>query len=185
MSLGEGAAFLALERLQDARRRGARVHALLLGEALSCDAGHLTAPDPRGAGLAQALREALDHSRVKPADIAFVNAHGTGTLLNDESEVAALAAVFGPEARRLLVHSAKGTLGHTLGAAGALEAVVTIASLAEGAVPHTAGLTRPMSDAVDLVCSAPRRLRAPLGVSTSVGFGGNNAALVFGASEVR
>ena len=185
MSIGEGAGFLMLERLADARARGAAVLAVLAGAGHTCDAGHLTAPDPQGQGAARALRAALRAARVEPEQIAFVNAHGTGTPHNDLSEVRAVSAALGSHAARCPLHSVKGSIGHCMGAAGAIEAALTILSLREGWVPPTAGLRQPeLEGAVDFVRDSARAVAGEYAVSSSFGFGGNNAALVFGRPEV-
>ena len=181
LSLGEGAAVLLLEPLERALARGARPLALAAGEAATCDAHHMTAPHPEGMGAAEAIRGALADAQLDPSEIDFVNAHGTGTPLNDAAECAALAAVFGDRAPDLPVTSTKALVGHLLGSAGALEAVVTILCLLEGEV-------HPMPDdgasdpgiRLRLVLGRPLRLaRARHALSTSLAFGGANAALVF------
>lgn len=126
MSIGEGAAMLVLERQADAVARGARPLARLLGAGASCDAHHMTAPDPSGLGVARAIHAALADAGLEPAQIDFVNAHGTGTPLNDAAEWAALAEVFGERAGRIPVASTKGAVGHLLGSAGAIEAVAAV-----------------------------------------------------------
>jgi 3-oxoacyl-[acyl-carrier-protein] synthase II len=179
MSLGEGAGCLVLERLVDARRRGAEILAVLAGTGHTCDAHHLTAPDPAGQGAARAVRSALIEAGIAPERIAFINAHGTGTPHNDAAEVRALTAALGAHAPRCLVHSAKASIGHCLGAAGAIEAVIAVQSLRDQKVPPTAGLERPeFSGALDFVRGSARRFDGHFGLSTSFGFGGNNAVLV-------
>jgi len=181
LSLGEGAAVLVLEPLERALARDARPLAFVAGEAATCDAHHMTAPHPEGMGAAEAIRGALADAQLDPSEIDFVNAHGTGTPLNDAAECAALAAVFGDRAPDLPVTSTKALVGHLLGSAGALEAVVTILCLLEGEV-------HPMPDdgasdpgiRLRLVLGRPLRLaRARHALSTSLAFGGANAALVF------
>jgi 3-oxoacyl-(acyl-carrier-protein) synthase len=181
LSLGEGAAALVLEPLERALARGARPLALAAGGAASCDAHHMTSPHPEGLGAAEAIRGALADARLDPAAIDFVNAHGTGTPLNDAAECAALVAVFGERAMELPVTSTKSLVGHLLGSAGALEAVATILCLLHGEV-------HPMPDdgasdpgiPLRLVLGQPLSLaRARHALSTSLAFGGANAALVF------
>ncbi len=176
--LGEGAAVVVLESEAHARARGARVRAFVGGVGAAADAIHMTAPDREGAGAARAMRAALDDAGVAPADVAFVSAHGTGTPYNDAMEAAALTRVFG--AGRVPVNSIKGAVGHTLGAAGALEAVVCARVLETGLVPPTAGLedVDPACASLDLVYGGSRRVDARAVVSTSSGFAGANAALV-------
>ena len=181
LSLGEGAAALILEPLERALARGARPLAFTAGEAATCDAHHMTSPHPDGLGAAAAIRGALAEARLDPTEIDFVNAHGTGTPLNDAAECAALVAVFGDGAKDLPVTSTKSLVGHLLGSAGALEAVATILCLLHGEV-------HPMPDdgrsdpgiRLRLVVGRPLRLpRARHALSTNLAFGGANAALVF------
>jgi 3-oxoacyl-[acyl-carrier-protein] synthase II len=181
LSLGEGAAALVLEPLERVLARGALPLALAAGEAATCDAHHMTAPHPEGMGAAEAIRGALADARLDASEIDFVNAHGTGTPINDAAERAALVAVFGDRAPDLPVTSTKALVGHLLGTAGALEAVATILCLLEGEV-------HPMPDdgasdpgiRLRLVLGRPLRLaRARHALSTNLAFGGANAALVF------
>ena len=180
LSLGEGAGALVLETAEHAAARRARPLAELLGAGASCDAHHMTAPDPSGAGAAAAIRAALADARLEPAAVDFVNTHGTATPHNDEAEAKALEAVFGTRTTRLPVTSVKGAIGHLLGSAGALEAVATVLALLDRAVQPTAG-AEPADPAlgVDLVVGAPRPLPPhAVGLSTSLAFGGANAAVV-------
>ncbi|KAB8162306.1 beta-ketoacyl-ACP synthase II [Streptomyces sp. 3MP-14] len=179
---GEGAAILVLERCADAQARGARRYADVAGFGASSDAHHATAPHPQGAGLARALRDALAQAGVLPDEVQHVNAHGTSTPMNDLTEARALHAVFGD---RPAVTSTKGVTGHTLAAAGAVEAAYTALALHHGAVPPTANLRSvdPGIDVdIDVVTSGPRRQRLSVAASTSLGFGGHNAALVLTAA---
>jgi 3-oxoacyl-[acyl-carrier-protein] synthase II len=172
---------LVLEPLEAALARGARPLAILAGAGASCDAHHMTAPDPSGAGVAQALRRALDDAGTGPDEIDFVNAHGTGTPLNDAAEWQALVRVFGDRAGAVPVTSTKGAVGHLLGSAGAIEAVATLLCLRAGEVHPTpgAGDVDPACPA-DLVLGAPRALPgARAALSANFAFGGSNAALVF------
>jgi 3-oxoacyl-[acyl-carrier-protein] synthase II len=184
LSLGEGAGVLVLEPWERALERGATPLAELLGAGASCDAYHMTAPHPKGAGAAAAMLAALADAELDPAAVDFVNAHGTGTPLNDVAEWHALSRVFGERAARVAVTSTKGAVGHLLGAAGALEAVATVQCLLARRVHPTAGggAVDPATG-VDLVLGAPRELRAgAVAISTSLAFGGANAALVLAAS---
>jgi 3-oxoacyl-[acyl-carrier-protein] synthase II len=184
LNLGEGSALLVLEGLDHARRRGARVQAELCGYGVSADAHHLTAPDPTGGGPARAMRAALADAGVPPEAVDYVNAHGTATAHNDPVETAALHAAFGAHAAALLVSSTKAMFGHTLGAAGALEAVVATVALEDGLVPPTLGLERadPACD-LDYVAGAPRRRPLRHVLSSSFAFGGHNTCLLFGNAE--
>lgn len=182
LNLGEGAGCLVLEREADAQARGATIHALLLGSAISCDAHHMTAPAPDGEAVFNALTEALAQAGVSPAEVDYINAHGTATPANDEAEARALRRVFG--AAGPPVSASKSFLGHTLGAAGALEAVVTVLALREGLLPATLNTDSPEDEApADLVLGGPRSSSIRVAVSTSFAFGGNNAVLVFGRGE--
>ncbi len=185
LSLGEGAGVLVLETAAHAAERGGRPIVTLAGEAATCDAHHMTAPHPEGTGASDAIRLALDDARVRPDDVDFVNAHGTGTPLNDASEARALAAVFGDRARSIPVTSTKSLIGHLLGSAGAVEAVATALCLARREVhpmPDTGALDPELP--LDLVLGRPRTLRrADCAISTSLAFGGANAVLVFTRAE--
>jgi 3-oxoacyl-[acyl-carrier-protein] synthase II len=178
--LGEGAAILVIEDAAHAARRGARVHARVLGVGAAGDAVHMTAPDREGAGAARAMEGALADAGLAPDAVEFVSAHGTGTPYNDAMEAVAIGRVLGR--RRVPVNSIKGAIGHTLGAAGAFEAVMSVLVLAEGVIPPTAGLATvdPACAALDLVHGDARRVPARVALSTSSGFAGTNAALVLG-----
>lgn len=185
LSLGEGAGVLVLETLERALARGARPLALLLGAGASCDAYHMTAPHPEGEGAAAAIRAALDDAGLAPAAIDFVNAHGTGTPLNDSSEANALRDAFGERAAALPLTSTKGSVGHLLGSSGAIEAVATALCLVAGAVHPTPGGEPPDPElGVDLVWREPRALpvlapgESHCALSTSLAFGGANGVVV-------
>jgi 3-oxoacyl-[acyl-carrier-protein] synthase II len=180
MSLGEGAAVLVLEPLERALERGATPLAELLGGGASCDANHMTAPHPEGAGAALALELALRDAGISADAVDFLNAHGTGTQLNDAAEFKAFQQTFGERAKRLPVAASKGAVGHLLGAAGAIEAVATILCLRAGEVHPTPG-GGPVDPGipVNLVLDSPAALPgARTAVSTNLAFGGSNAALV-------
>jgi 3-oxoacyl-[acyl-carrier-protein] synthase II len=174
--LGEGAGVLILERQEDARRRGARAHAMLVGHGASADAHHLVRPDPSGAGIVRALRSALTDAGIRPEEVDHVNAHGTSTPLNDITEAQALGRVLGP---RSAVTSTKGVTGHLMGAAGAVEAGITALSLSHQMIPPTANL-RTIQPGItnDIVRRSARNVALRVAVSTSLGFGGHNTALV-------
>jgi 3-oxoacyl-[acyl-carrier-protein] synthase II len=179
MLLGDGYAALVLERAGDAEAAGRRPAGLLLGCGESTDAHHLTHPHPEGGGAALAMRRALAMAGLSPDDIDYVNCHGTGTRPNDLSETRALRAVFGERLARLPVSSSKPFFGHTLGGAGAVEAVVTVLALQRGFLPATLNLDEPDPDlgALDLVPEGrPAGIRRAM--SNSFGFGGSNASLV-------
>ncbi len=173
---GEGGAALVLEDLEHARRRGATVLAEILGYGATCDAHHLTAPDPAGAGAASAMRAALDDAGVTADAVDYVNAHGTSTALNDRTEALAIREVLGTDPA---VSSTKSVTGHLLGAAGALEAVACARVLGTGVIPPTANLERPDPDVgLDLVAGEAREQQVRVALSNSFGFGGHNVTLV-------
>lgn len=176
--LGEGAAVLVLEEWQRARARGAAIHAEIVGFGMSADARDITAPDQVGA--AQAVDAALADSGLNRDDVQYVNAHGTGTRLNDRMETAALKRVFGDHTKRLAVSSTKSMLGHCLNAGGALEAAATVLALREGVAPPTAGY-RELDPECDLDCvpNTARRMPIDAALSNSFAFGGFNAVLAF------
>jgi 3-oxoacyl-(acyl-carrier-protein) synthase len=181
LSLGEGAGVLVLEPLERAQARGARVRALILGAGASCDANHMTAPLESGQGAATAIARALEDAATTPERVGYINAHGTGTPLNDAAEWAAYSATFGEGASRIPVSATKGILGHLLGSSGAIEAVATVLCLeaGEGHPSAGAGSVDP-NFGVDLVRGEPRGLPGDrVALSTSLGFGGANAVLVF------
>ena len=180
MSVGEGGAVLVLETRAHAERRGARVLGWLAGVGASCDAHHMTAPDPAGDGISRAVAAALADAGVDAAAIDFVNLHGTGTPANDAAEARMLARIFGERVARLPATSTKGAVGHYLGAAGAIEAVATLLCLEHGLVHPTPGEGTPDPNApVDLVVGAARPVPgARLALSTNLAFGGANAAAI-------
>lgn len=178
MSIGEGAGFLVLEAAERARARGARIWAVLAGHGVTTDAYHVTAPDPEGEGMVRAMRAALARAGLEPSAVGYANAHGTGTPQNDRTEARALARVFG--AGGLLVSSSKSMIGHTMAAAGSLEAIATILALEHGLVPPTANLDTLDPDvAFDCVPRVARRADLEWAISNSFGFGGQNATLLF------
>lgn len=185
MSIGEGAAVMVLEPWQRAQSRGARPLAELRGTGSSCDASHMTAPHPEGCGAALAIELALQDAGLGPDDIDFVNAHGTGTPLNDVAEWAALRRSLGERASHIPLTSTKGVVGHLLGSSGAIEAVATVLCLREGKVhPTPGGGTVDPATPVDLVLGQPRPVpEVRFALSTSLAFGGANAAVIFGRWE--
>jgi 3-oxoacyl-[acyl-carrier-protein] synthase II len=178
MSIGEGAAFVVLEAAERARARGARVHAELAGHGMTTDAFHVTAPEPEGEGMARAMCAALAAGRVSPSAVGYVNAHGTATPQNDRIEARAIARVFGEGGP--LVSSTKSMIGHTMAAAGALEAVATVLALTQELVPPTATLVTPDPEvAFDCVPRVAREAAVECAISNSFGFGGQNVTLLF------
>jgi 3-oxoacyl-[acyl-carrier-protein] synthase II len=177
--LGEGGAALVLEDWQHAHQRGARIHGEIVGYATNCDRSHLVRPEL--SGQIRAIRATLDDAGLEAGEIDYVNAHGTGTAEGDPVEVAALKAVFGARAPRLPVSATKSMHGHQLGAAGAVEAIVTVLALRERAIPPTANLDRldPECAGLDHVTVARRGVALRVALSDSFAFGGSNAVLAF------
>jgi 3-oxoacyl-[acyl-carrier-protein] synthase II len=185
--MGEGAAVLILEDGERARERGANVLAYVRGYGATTDAYHLTAPDKEGAGAAEAIRIALADAELTPADVVYVNAHGTSTPLNDRSETKALKAALGDAAKDIPVSSTKSAIGHLLGAAGAVEAVATILALRDRIAPPTLGHEEPEEGLdLDYVPGKARPLdidgKPAIGLSNAFGFGGHNAVLCLEAA---
>ncbi len=180
MVIGEGAGILVLERLDDAKKRGAKIYCEIAGYGLSADAGDIVMPDADGA--ARAMRQALETSGLGPDDVDYINAHGTGTQLNDATEVKAIKAVFGAAAKKLMVTSTKSMHGHALGAASALEAVATAKAIEQGVVPPTANYVGPDPDCdLDHVPNTARKAKIRAAFSNSLAFGGLNAVVAFKA----
>ncbi len=180
--IGEGAGVLILERLEHAQQRGARIRALFAGYGSSCDAYHLTAPQPEGIYGARAITSALADAGLSPQDIGYYNAHGTGTALNDPMESSMVRAAFGPAAAQLKISSTKSMTGHCIAAAGAIEAIVCIKALESGVLPPTIHLDNPDIEAGCTLDYIPNRAIAhPVraAVSASLGFGGHNGVVVF------
>ena len=179
--MGEGAAVLVLEELEHALARGAKIYAELAGYGVSSDAHHITEPDPAGAGQARAIRAALDDAGLGPGDVDYVNAHASSTDLGDATETAALKLALGEEkARAIPISSIKGATGHCLGAAGAVEATMTVLALRDGVAPPTINYeSRDPTCDLDYVPNTARKLPLRVALSNSFGFGGHNAVLVF------
>jgi nodulation protein E len=176
--LGEGGAMLVLEQLEEARARGAKIYGEIIGFGMSSDAFHITQPSPDGA--ARAVRAAIADAGLQVEDIGYINAHGTATQANDATETAAIRKVFGAHAGRLAVSSTKSMHGHTLGAAGAIEAVATLLALCHGVLPPTANFTEadPACD-LDVIPNQARQKQVEYALSNSFAFGGLNAVLAF------
>jgi 3-oxoacyl-[acyl-carrier-protein] synthase II len=179
---GEGAAVLVLEPLERALARGARVYAELAGYGLSCDAHHMTAAHPEGAGAARAMERALADAGAAPEEVGYISAHGTGTPTNDRLEILAVKRVFGEAARRTPMSSVKSMIGHTMGAASAIEAAVCALAVAEGRIPPTMNLEEPEED-LDFVPNAARELPVRLAMNNAYAFGGNNASVLLRKAE--
>jgi 3-oxoacyl-[acyl-carrier-protein] synthase II len=183
-AMGEGAGILVLENADRARARGARVYGEVVGYGTSADANHFAAPDAEGEGIGRAMHWALKRARMEPRAIDYVNAHGTGTRLNDAIETNAIKQVFGDHAYRLAISSTKSMIGHLLGAAGALEAIACLKALYEGILPPTINYCTP-DPACDLDyvpnCARPQRIHTAM--SNSIGLGGHNASVIFQSAD--
>jgi 3-oxoacyl-[acyl-carrier-protein] synthase II len=180
--MGEGAGVLVLESLEHARARGARIYCELAGYAATCDAFHITQPDPEGKGLSMAMRRAMASAGVHPEDVDYINAHGTSTPYNDKYETLSIKHVFGHHARKVPVSSTKSMTGHLLGAAGGIEAVICVKAIEQGIIPATMNLEYPDPDCdLDYVPNAARAARVRTVLSNNLGFGGQNASVVFRA----
>ncbi len=179
--MADGAGVIILETLEHARKRGARIHAELLGSGVSGDGYHITAPDPEGKGAALAMEHALKDAGIDKDRIIYINAHGTSTQLGDIAETRAVKKVFGDRAKKLMISSTKSFIGHSLGASGGIEAVATAKAITTGTVPQTANLyeSDPECD-LDYVPLTPRRHPIDVAMSNSFGFGGHNVSLVIG-----
>ena len=183
--LGEGAAALVLETALSARARGAEALAFVDGFGLSCDAFHITGPRADGAGAIRAMRDALQRARLDSSSIDYVNAHGTGTALNDKMESLAIHSVFGERGGRVPVSSVKALTGHTMGAAGAVEAIAALLALRRGVIPPTwYWIERDPECDIDCVPNEPREARLRHVLSNSYAFGGNNSSLVLSSTAV-
>ena len=182
--LGEGSGVLLLEELDHARKRGAPIYAEILGYGVTCDAYHMTAPLPDGSGGAKAMAQALADGGVLPEQVDYINAHGTGTPLNDKTETQAIKTALGEKTAETLVSSTKSMTGHMLGAAGAVEAIVSVLALHDGIVPPTINLHEPDPECdLDYVPNQARKVQVQTALSTSLGFGGHNACVAFKRME--
>ena len=178
--MGEGSGIVVLEEYEHAKARGAKVYAELIGYGLSGDAYHVTAPPPDGNGAFRSMRSAMRHAQKNPEDIDYINAHGTSTPLGDEIELGAVKRLFGEAAYKLSMSSTKSATGHLLGAAGAIEAIVSTLVIQNGIIPPTVNLEVPDPDCdLDYVPNVARSATVDAVMSNSLGFGGHNASLVF------
>ena len=178
--IAEGAGILVLEELEYAKRRGAPIIGEIVGYGCTGDAYHETAPDPTGAGGAACMRMALADAGINPDRIGYINAHGTSTQLNDKGESTIIKRVFGDHARKLAVSSTKGMTGHTLGAAGGIEAIASLLALRHGVLPPTINYTTPDPECdLDYVPNTARTAAVEYALSNNLGFGGHNASVVF------
>jgi 3-oxoacyl-[acyl-carrier-protein] synthase II len=190
--LGEGAGMLILEEFEYARRRGARIYAEIVGYGFSQDAYHIVSPDPKGVAAIQALQKGLNMAKIVPSEVEYINAHGTSTILNDPTESFIIKQIFGDYAYKVPISSSKSYFGHTLGAAGSLESIVTLLAMDKSIIPPTANLDNPDINFVDsntpeldkrcdldYVPKVMREKRITIAVKESFGFGGQNGVLVF------
>jgi 3-oxoacyl-[acyl-carrier-protein] synthase II len=178
--MGEGAGVVVLEELERARARGAKIYAELIGYGLSGDAYHITAPAEDGDGAFRCMNAAVKRAGISPAEIDYINAHGTSTPLGDEIELGAVHRLVGNAAGRIAMSSTKSSIGHLLGAAGAVEAIFSILAMRDGVVPPTLNLDNPSVETpIDLVPHTAKPRQVDIVLSNSFGFGGTNASLVF------
>ncbi len=178
--MGEGAGVLVLEELEHARQRGAKIYAEVLGYGLAGDAHHITAPADDGDGGYRAMRAAIRNAGLEPADVDYINAHGTSTPLGDEIELGAVERLLGPAASRMTMSSTKSAIGHLLGAAGAVEAAFSVLAIRDQIAPPTINLDNPSVDSpIDLTPNTAKRMKIDVAMSNSFGFGGTNASVVF------
>lgn len=178
--MGEGAGILLLEEYEHAKSRGAKIYAEIVGYGASCDAYHITAPSPEGEGGAKAMKQAMEEAGITPKEVSYINAHGTSTPTNDRTETLAVKLAMGREAYGIPVSSTKSMIGHLLGAAGAVEAVICIKALEEGFIPATIGYANKDEECdLDYVPRTGRKAELKYAMSNSLGFGGHNATLLF------
>jgi 3-oxoacyl-[acyl-carrier-protein] synthase II len=179
--LGEGAGIMVLEEYEFAKKRGARIYAELVGFGMSADGGHITAPDPCGSGAQQSIEAALQNANLSPDQIDYINAHGTGTPLNDSAETAGVKGVFNSHAKKVAISSTKSHLGHLLGASGGVELIVSALAIHHSTVPPTINLENPDPQCdLDYTPMTPKEMNVNYAMSNSFGFGGHNATVIIG-----
>jgi 3-oxoacyl-[acyl-carrier-protein] synthase II len=180
--LAEGAGMLVFEELEHARKRGAKIYAEVIGYGASADAGHITQPDEAGIGAARAMERAIVDAKIDPADLGYINAHGTSTHLGDQAETAAIKQVLKEHARDVSISSTKSQMGHSLGASGGIELLLTVLAIRDGVIPPTINLENPdpLCD-LDYTPRQARQRRLKAAMSNSFGFGGHNASIVVAA----
>lgn len=177
--MGEGAGVVILESLEHAQARGANIIAEVVGYGSTCDAYHITSPDPDGVGAARAMKESIDEAGIKPEQVSYINAHGTSTELNDKFETFAIKKTFGEDAYNVPISSTKSMTGHLLGAAGAIETIICAKALQEGFIPPTIGYeTKDEGLDLDYVPNVGRKQELEYALTNSLGFGGHNATLL-------
>lgn len=177
--IAEGAGIVVLEEFEHAKKRGAHIHAEIVGYGMSCDAYHITAPDPDGDGAARAMKEAMKDAQVSPGEVDYINAHGTSTKLNDKVETMAIKKALGEDAKKVMVSSTKSMTGHLLGAAGGVEFAISCLAARDNIIPATINYEYPDPDCdLDYVPNIARKTEVNVCISNSLGFGGHNATLV-------
>ncbi len=178
--MGEGSGIVVLEEYEHAKKRGAHIYTELAGFGMNGDAYHIVAPSPHGRGAAKAMKLALDDAQISTDVVGYINAHGTSTTMNDIGETEAIKTVFGSRAKKLMISSIKSSIGHTLGAAGGIEAVITAIALDKSIFPPTINLDNPdpLCD-LDYIPNNARQAKIDVAISNSFGFGGTNAVLLF------
>ena len=177
--MGEGAGIVVLEELEHAKKRGAKIYAELIGFGTTTDAYHITSPNPSGEGGAKAMIRAIEDAGIKPEDIDYINAHGTSTHLNDSTETLAIKTALGEASKKVMVSSTKGNIGHLLGAAGGVEAVICVKAIENGIVPPTINYKEKDEECdLDIVPNEPRKEKLNIVMSNSLGFGGHNASII-------
>ncbi|MDP0499450.1 MAG: beta-ketoacyl-ACP synthase II [Verrucomicrobiota bacterium JB022] len=182
--MGEGSGVLVLETLEHAQKRGAKIYCELAGHASTCDAYHITSPDPDGMGLKVCLQNALRSAGIQPQDVDYINAHGTSTPYNDRGETLAIKGVWGEDAKRLKISSTKSMTGHLLGAAGGIEAIACIKAITDSVIPPTINYTTPDPDCdLDYVPNQAVHQPVRIAMSSNLGFGGHNGVVVFRRHE--
>ncbi len=179
--LGEGAGILVLEEFEHAKNRGAHIYAEILGHGMTCDAYHMTAPDPEGTQAARAMKMAMANAGVTLENIDYINAHGTSTSLNDKTETLIIKKVFGERASQIPISSTKSMIGHLIGAAGSVELIATILAMENGEIPPTINYTVPDPECdLDYVPNQSRKAKIQVAMKNSFGFGGKNSVLIVG-----
>ena len=177
--MSEGSGIVLLEEYEYAKKRGADIYVEVIGYGMSCDAYHMTAPDPDGKGAIRCMQEALKDAGVNPEDVDYINAHGTSTMLNDAMETKAIKAVLGSHAKHVAISSTKSMTGHLLGAAGGIELAATVLTIEKGVIPPTINYKYPDPDCdLDYVPNEAREKKVDIAISNSLGFGGHNATIV-------
>jgi 3-oxoacyl-[acyl-carrier-protein] synthase II len=178
--MGEGGAILVIESLEHALARGAHIYCELAGYAATCDAYHITSPDPEGKGLAQSMIKAMRDANIEPHQVDYINAHGTSTPYNDKFETIAIKKIFGDHARKVNISSTKSMTGHLLGAAGSIEAIISVKAIETGIVPPTINYETPDPECdLDYTPNVKREAKINTVLTDNLGFGGHNAALIF------